>query len=61
MDWKEALELFHLSTVLNDYLICKRLQEDTLKTMLKRYSELIDKFIKTYELPENSDKDSLKN
>ena len=60
MNLEESLELFHLSTVLDDYLICKRLPDSTLKAMLKRYSELIDKFVKPYELPENSDKNPLK-
>lgn len=58
---RNSLELFNLSIVLNDSLICKRLDSKHLKNMIDRYIILIDEFIETYKLPENSDKDSLKN
>lgn len=61
MTLKERLELITLTNVLNDTLICRRLKSSLLDELLKRYSELLDKFLETYELPEDSVNSSLKN
>lgn len=61
MTFEEQTELFLLQVVLYDTLICNRLERETLEIMLKRYSELIDKFINNYKSLESSAKDSLMN
>lgn len=61
MTIKDQLELINLGTVLNDQFISKKLAEEgKIKRLLNRYSQLIDEFIKTYELPEDSVNDLLK-
>lgn len=55
-------EFITLNTLLNDNLVCNRLMSNrpgTFKRMLDRYTELVDKVVEQYELP-NLAKDPLK-
>lgn len=54
MKKKEKREFQLLESVLNDKIVCKRIMDsepETFKVMLTRYSELIDKIIHKYKLP----------
>lgn len=59
---KEIIEFITLNTLLDDKIVCNRLLSNhpgTFKRMLDRYTDLIDKVVKQYELP-NLNKDPLK-
>lgn len=61
MNIEEKLELCCLSTILSDSIFIKRIDPIVLEDMTEKYSDLLDEFIKNYELPINSNKSSLQN